>query len=375
MKFFITLFVIVPSLFFAQDLSLETLQHDGIEREFLIAVPTYYDGSEAMPIVLNYHGYGSNTTQQLLYADFRGIAEREGFILVLPAGTELNGQAHWNVGGWTNDSQVDDIGFTEAMLDFLIENYNIDENRIYSTGMSNGGFMSYLLACQLSHRIAAIASVTGSMTPETFNDCNPSREMPIMQIHGTSDQTVPYDGAIFTLPIDEVMDYWININNCNSSPSFIDIPDTDMSDGCTATHIIYTDCDNGINNELFKITNGTHTWPGAFLTSVGTNQDINASEEIWKFFSRYNLQGLLSSSLNNLANSTSVNIFPNPSISNFNVFSPVDQDYKLLNLHGKELDAGFLKKGEQMLSFEWLPNGTYFLKTKTETNKIQIIRF
>lgn len=373
MKILSFFLLVIPSFLMSQQLVSDTIAHDGLNREFLITIPTDYNGSEAMPLVFNFHGFTSNATEQMWYGDFRTIAEREGFILVHPQGTEFNGLPHWNVGGWTTGSGADDVGFTESMIDYLIENYNIDESRIYSTGMSNGGFMSYLLACQLNDRIAAVASVTGSMTPEIYNACNPSHPTPILQIHGTSDDLVPYDGADFTYSMTELLDYWTNFNSCTVTPEIIEIEDTNTSDGCTATHYIYKDCNNNITNEHFKIEDGGHTWPGSVFGGVGTNQDINASEEIWKFFSRHNLNGGISSIEDGLIH-TSVNVYPNPTTGFVNIESQSIQDFKLFDLLGKEILNGKLNHEIQTLDLAFLEAGIYFLKTESTTNKIQLLK-
>ena len=194
-----------------------SITHDEIQRNYILYIPEICDGSTAVPLVLNFHGYGSNATQQMFYGDFRDIADTEGFLLVYPEGTLSNGDQFWNVGFPGNTSStIDDVGFTEALIDELANSYAIDLDRVYSTGMSNGGFMSFLLACQLSEKIAAVASVTGSMTPDTLNDCNAQHPTPVLQIHGTNDSVVPYDGnSTWTLPIVDLVSYWVNYNNCD----------------------------------------------------------------------------------------------------------------------------------------------------------------
>lgn len=374
MKYLACVFLLIPSFVFTQNLVLDTIQHDGIARDFIINYPSYYDGSEPMPLVFNFHGFGSNSTQQMFYGDFRSILERDGFIVVHPEGTLINGQSHWNVGGFTTGSTTDDVGFTSAMIDYLSENYNIDPERIYATGMSNGGYMSYELACQLGDRIAAIASVTGSMTPETFENCNPTHPTPIMEIHGTADLVVSYEGSSFSKPISEVMDYWIGFNNCITSPKVTEIADTDLNDASSATHFVYKDCDNNITNEHFKITGGDHSWPGAFIGGAGTNRDMNASEEIWKFFSRHTLTGEGVSDLNDEFIPASANVYPNPSNGLFQIDSPNSQNYYLLSPLGNVIHNGTLQEGNQDLNLTQLASGTYFFKTNTKTQKLFIIR-
>ena len=163
-------------------------------------------------------------------------------------------------------------------------------DRIYSTGMSNGGYFSYHLACNLSTKIAAIASVTGAMSQYTQTICNPSHPTPVMEIHGTADLTVPFNDIISGLG------YWRSYNNCNPIADTTIIPDLVLGDWSTVEHIVFENGDNGVTTELFKVINGEHTWPGSNFSSGVTNYDINASAEIWRFFSKYDINGLINSS-------------------------------------------------------------------------------
>jgi len=269
--------------------------HDGIQRDYILYIPAIYDGSADFPLVLNFHGFGSNANEQMFYGDFRDIADTEGFLLVHPQGTSLNGSQYWNVGSpGSSGSTIDDVGFTEALIDELANLYTINLDRVYATGMSNGGFMSFLLSCQLSEKIASIASVTGSMTLDTYDNCNAQHPTPILQIHGTSDNIVPYNGNTGSLSIDDVISYWVNYNNCDTNPTITTFPDLDPSDGSIVEHIVYTGGDNASTTEHMKVIGGGHTWPGSVFILPGTNQDINASNEIWEFFSRFDINGSLS---------------------------------------------------------------------------------
>lgn len=270
-----------------------SIQHDGLEREYILYVPDIYTGTIPVPLILNFHGYGSNAFQQMNYGDFRSIADAEGCLVAHPQGTLFEGTTHWNVGGWTAGSTADDVGFTAALIDALSTDYAIDPDRIYATGMSNGGYMSFLLACQLGNRIAAIASVTGSMTPETYMDCLPEHPMPVLQMHGTGDTVVPYTGASWTKSIDDVLAFWVSENNCNNPPETTMLPDSDPNDGSTVERIVYSDGSNGVSVVHFKIFGGDHAWPGTAFGGPGTNYDIDASDEIWTFFSRYDINGRL----------------------------------------------------------------------------------
>ena len=289
----ILLLILIPYLLLSQEVTTETFYYDDLERSYILYIPETYSEQNPTPLVLNLHGYSSNAGQQMIYSEFYNIASLEGFILIHPEGTmDTNGFQFWNSG---NLSSVDDVGFLNALIDQIALEYNINLNRIYCMGMSNGGFMSYQLACELSDKIAAIASVTGSMSINQIEVCNPTNSTPVMQIHGTSDPTVAYNGDIFVESIDNLISFWINVNNCNQTPNVNYLPDVNLVDLSNVEHYIYN---NGINDssvELYKIINGGHTWPGASIPLLGnnTNQDFNASEKIWDFFNKYDINGLI----------------------------------------------------------------------------------
>lgn len=351
-----------------------SITHDGLQREYILYVPENYTGAFPVPLVLNFHGFGSSASEQMWYSDFRSISDTAGFLLIHPEGTLLNGVTHWNVGGWTIGSTVDDIGFTEALIDSLSTIYNIETSRIYATGMSNGGFMSFLLACQLSERIAAIASVTGSMTPETYINSNPQHPTPILQFHGTADEMVPYVGAIWTKSIDDVLQYWAGFNNCNTTPEIEILPDLDPDDGSTVEHFVYDGGDNGVTVEHFKITGGSHTWPGSAINLPGTNYDIDATVEIWNFFSRYDINGLMGITGIELSGDKNLNfhIYPNPtnSILNIELDSSEQIEYDLFSTTGERVLIGVITSNNQQIDISHLPPNIYFLKIRNKSFKI-----
>ena len=346
-----------------------SITHDGIERDYILYVPEIYDGSTAVPLVLNFHGFGSSASQQMFYGDFRDIADTEGFLLVHPEGTTLIGNQFWNVGFPGLSSTIDDVGFTEALIDELATLYTIDLDRVYATGMSNGGSMSFLLACQLSEKIAAVASVTGSMTQDTFDDCNAQLPTPVLQIHGTEDDVVSYNENNLSLPIPDVISYWVDHNNCETTPTTTTLPDVDVSDGSTIEYSVYEDGDNGITTEHMKVIGGGHTWPGSVLNTAGTNQDIDASLEIWLFFSRYDINGLLSTDDYENRN---VSIYPNPTQSKINLSLNYSKEvhYKLFSPLGKQLMTGTITSGNEEIDISHLPSNIYFLKVGNKIHKV-----
>ena len=343
--------------------------HNGIQRDYILYIPAIYDGSTDVPLVLNFHGYGSNANEQMFYGDFRDIADTEGFLLVHPQGTIINGDQQWNVGFLGNGNTTDDVGFTEALIDELANLYTINLDRVYATGMSNGGFMSFLLACQLSEKIAAVASVTGSMTPDTYDACNAQQPTPILQIHGTGDSNVLYNGDTWTRSIEDVISYWVNYNNCETSPTTTALTDINRLDGSTVEHIIYSGGDNGVTTEHMKIIGGGHTWPSSAITLPGTNQDINASMEIWHFFSKFDINGILSvPEFDNIQ----VNIYPNPTNSKINLSLNFSRElnYELFSSLGKLLIIGTIKTNNQEIDLSNLSPNLYYLKLGNQVFKI-----
>lgn len=286
--------------------------HGGITRTYSFYVPASYIPGQAVPLVLNLHGYTSNGSQQSIYGNFKPIADTANFIVVHPDGTidQMTSQRYWNFGIF--GSTVDDLGFLEALIDTISAHYTINPNRVYSTGMSNGGYMSYYLACQ-SNKFAAVGSVTGSMSVPMYNSCTPSNPIPTIQIHGTNDPTVPYSGNSTSKPVEDVVLFWADKNECNLTPVITSVPNTNTTDGATAERYLYAGGTNGHTVEFFKVTGGGHTWPGAPVPLPGagnTCMDFNASKEIWRFFSQYQSSGQVGVTTIPTADFA---IYPNPS--------------------------------------------------------------
>jgi len=243
-------------------------------------------------VLFNLHGYGSDAIEQMNYTNFNNLAntKENNFILIHPQGAPLNtaltsSSSHWNSGGWTIGSTVDDVDFIDTIISLVSQKYNLNQNRIYSTGMSNGGFMSYHLACNLSSKIAAVASVTGSMSSETYESCNPDHPTSILQVHGSIDVTVPFQGnsALGMRSINDVMDYWKLYNACDVDPTSIIIDYFDIE--IAVQHDTYSNCLNDVHVELYKIEGMGHTWP--YKGRYG----ISATEIIWEFINTYDING------------------------------------------------------------------------------------
>ena len=173
-----------------------TLQVDGRSRNYIVHVPPKYDPKQPTPVVLVFHGGGSNAEQTVRFTGLNDKADKEVFIAVYPNGTgRFERMLTWNGGnccGYAMQNNVDDVAFTRSLLDDLATVANVDSKRVFATGISNGGIMCYRLASELSDRIAAIAPVAGTMGTET---CNPKRPVSVMHFHGTDDTFLPFKGG------------------------------------------------------------------------------------------------------------------------------------------------------------------------------------
>ena len=267
-----------------------TLAYGEISRTFILYVPSSYDSASKQPLVFNFHGYSSNAREQMAYGDLRSQADANGFILVHPeALDDIYGRSYWNIKGWST-SVHDDVKFVENLINLLMDKYSINAERIYSTGMSNGGFFSFHLACNLSASFAAVASVTGSMTYETFDNCNPRKPTPVMQIHGSLDATVPYKGldALNMKPIMDVMEYWKVSNGCDDY--ILSLPGILPGTSSWTETYEYNNCLNNTQNVHLYVQGAGHIWPGSRYSSIASP---DSSSRIWSFFSTYDINGVI----------------------------------------------------------------------------------
>jgi polyhydroxybutyrate depolymerase len=245
----------------------ESLTFGGKSRAYRLHVPAGYDG-EPTPLVVNMHGFLSNHLEQVKLTGMSALADERGFIVVYPSG---GGEPPaWNAGDCCEyiDRERDDVAFFEALVDAIGEVACVDQARIYATGYSNGGFLSHRIACELSERVAAIATVAGvlGVPPE---DCHPARAVPVLQIHGEADPTVPYAGGspmgwdilYPNLPAPSyrsaatTASFWREHDGCAASRT------QGFSEG-DATCQSYDACDADSEVTLCTISGGGHTWPG-----------------------------------------------------------------------------------------------------------------
>ena len=387
-KYFPILFICFFSLSFlqAQQTESHNIVHDGLDREYHIYIPVSYDGATSVPLLFVFHGYGGNARDLMRWGDMRSVADTAGFILIVPQGyKDHRGSPHWNVGSWTIGSTVDDIGFIEKIINRTSDEFNLDLHRVYSYGHSNGGYFSFELACHLGNKIAAIGSIGGTMSTESYDSCEPSHNTSVITVHGTSDPIVYYTGG---RPYNsksqvETLRYWVDFNNTNISPEIIEVPDSDKNDGSQVELYKYDGGTNGTSVHHFKVINGGHSWPGRY-----GNMDIIATSEIWKFVSKFNIEGLISNESTYLeeeiksGNSYGIKLeqnYPNPfnPSTNIDFYLPEMAQVSLTvyNHIGQKIinvvDRKFLKGNQSvMLNLNDFSSGLYLYKLATPEHSI-----
>ncbi len=269
-----------------QDTRRGMLVYDDMEREFDVFLPSIYrDDGDPLPMVMVFHGAGGSATSMAQLTGFNDIAEREGFIVVYPVGP----LGYWDYGAgtteWENVPDVrDDPGFLAFLLPALQDTLNIDPDRIYATGYSNGARMAFRLGCDLSDRIVAIAAVSATISDEVTDNCPEDGRVSVLYMHGTGDTVTPWEGKpLFiegrristALSAPDTVTFWATQNGCD--PATVTQIDATRDNLIGITH--YTDCDDGREVRFHPVHNGSHSWfrlDGA---------EFDASEVIWEFFS------------------------------------------------------------------------------------------
>lgn len=263
----------------------------GVTRSYLVYVPKSYQPGQPTPLVLSIHGFASWPQNQMELSQWNEVADRQGFIMVYPSGTGF--PKRWATGGFSGQggSPEIEVEFISSLIDRISSQYSIDPKRIYATGLSNGGGMSYLLACRLSQRIAAIGTVAGAYV-EPPGGCSPARPLPVIAFHGTADPIVPYlGGAVersgYRLPV--IADWvkaWAQRNACTQTQT--------LPQAGSVSAVKYTACTQNADVVFYTVSGGGHTWPGGgWLPEIitgKTTQDVDATALMWEFFTKHPLK-------------------------------------------------------------------------------------
>ncbi len=346
----------------------KSFTHQGNNRQYRVYKSPNYTASNPASMVITLHGLGDNMT------NFSGIgmnlvADTANIIVVVPqAMTDQFAGTAWNsgagMGSYFPNSSINDVAFISDLIDTIKANYAINDNRVYACGFSMGGFMTNRLAVQLSSKITAFASVSG-----TFGfglpTYNPHNQIAIAHFHGTADGTVPYAGNGSGIGVDSLINFWVTNNNCTTTPAYTALPDT-QNDGYTVEHYVYSGGGNASEVEFFKVTGADHVW----LTAAN---DISYTPEIWKFFYKHQQLNPETASMNELL-SNEIQIYPNPSDDWFYIAvsgeAGLSQQLSLVDLTGKiiaQLPADNVAFSAKMLGMN---AGVYLLKIQTENGEL-----
>ncbi len=341
------------------------MNYENTARDFLVHLPTGFTTAQHLPIVLNMHGLGSNGGQQEFYSRMSETSDANNFVVVYPNGIGNS----WNSGfSAPYNSSPDDVGFLSKIIDTLALLYNIDLNRVYATGMSNGGFQSYRLACDLENRIAAIAPVAGTISTLTaFNCTSQSRKIPVLHIHGTADPLVPYGGDVGFKSVEETLSFWLGQDQCSATSDTIALPNINLLDSSTVERIRYQSCGDGTEVWFYKITGGGHTWPNATFDYIygPTNRDLDASQEIWNFFNLFTLNG--PNRIEEVKEEDVVSVYPNPMETTCELrFANRDIEKQIqlsvFDLSGRKILERKIVSSSTEINLSGVENGMYFLR-------------
>jgi polyhydroxybutyrate depolymerase len=263
------------------------LFHQGLKRTYSLYTPPIYKDENPLPLILGFHGGYTLASRFAITTGLNDLADEKNFLVVYPQGIDR----HWNDGRGTTNPQIDDVGFVEALIHDIQNFRNIDSRRIYVAGISNGGYFVQRLACQLSQKIAAFASVAATL-PRSLKDCCQGQlPVSILMINSPNDTFVPWEGGICTkgkggeiLSVPATVEFWRQHNGCSS------IKQTQFL-GDNVEMMRYSGRNSEVEVILVTVKDGGHTWPGGKQQPqwlVGkTTKEIQASRLIWDFFQRH----------------------------------------------------------------------------------------
>ena len=373
-KLIILVFVLFYSYNKAQAQYIE-FEHDGIDRQYIYYEPV--DLNEQMPLVIVMHGFGGDANDIRNYSEMNQFANQYGFAVCYPRGTtDSEGYRFWNVGyAFHQNETVDDVGFLSELAGYLQLTHGLNPDYTFATGMSNGGDMCYMLACQAYDTFKAVAPVAGMILQDILDECDNSPPIPLFEIHGSQDSVTPISGdpnnndgwgAYPSIPF--TIDYFSEKNECTLMVTET-LPNTDTSDG---SYVLSEKHLNGINNNevwFYKVVGGGHDWPGAW-----GNMDINAGEEAWLFFQNHIDNTLSLPNFKDLENT--IRVFPNPTSNVINIETNNRLELFeviLYNTLGVNLN---LKSTDGFLDVTHLNTGIYLLSIKTSKGTItkQIVK-
>jgi len=348
----------------------------------MVHFPPNFNTITRRALVINLHGGSGTMLNTQGFSKLNPVSNQNNFIVAWPQGYGISPPGFsWADGRNTTADQagIDDVGFIDRLTDTLIKRYNVDTNRIYICGFSNGGFMVQRLACKLPKRFAAMASLGSSMDTVRYRNCNPSKPIPFAFFNGTADPEMPYGGGpmknpqvIPVVPVDTTIQFWISHNKCQTATPVYNFPDTFTTDNSTAELYTFTNCDCNADIKFYKLINGGHTWPGAYVASQATalgntNRDINASDELWNFFNAHTLCNT-TVGINEQSIQIESKLYPNPARTELSLSTLPNEksEITICNLLGQAL---IKTQNKNLIDISNLSNGIYIITITNGQNR------
>ena len=335
---------------------IQNFEWQNVQRQYLVRTPENY---ESLPVMFYLHGLGDNITRLDNEFHFQQIADNYGWMVVIPQALNEGYGTMWNAG--LTASTTNDSGFLMALLDSLAVQYPVNQDSIFFTGFSMGGFMSHRMAIEHGDRINAAAPVSGLITTYMANHTAVA-PVRILDIHGTSDPVVGYDGGSeyfgyqLGLSVENILNYWINANGCTNEPIIDTLPDT-QNDGLKFVEYIYPG-----TKELrhLKVIGGDHSW-----YRNANQHDIDYMEYIHDFFT-----GKLSYDNVDDPTTGSLEVYPNPTKGPIKIELSTPSTIEIIDNQGKTIIHKDYDAGVAILNLQGIPSGVYFIKMDGVTKKI-----
>lgn len=335
---------------------IQNFEWQGVQREYLVKTP---ENAESMPVLFFLHGLGDNITRLDNEFHFQNVADEYNWMVVVPQALNEGYGSMWNAG--LTASTTNDHGFLMALLDSLAVQYPVNQDSVFFTGFSMGGFMSHCMAIRHGDRINAAAPVSGLITTPYAN-MTPVAPVRILHIHGTTDPVVGYDGGSqyfgyqLGLSVDNILNYWKNANGCSNEPIIDTLPDL-QNDGLRFVQYVYTG-----PKELrhLKVIGGVHSWYHS-----DSQYDIGYMNYIHDFFTD-------KLSYDNVKNPTTgdLNVYPNPASGQIKIELNSPSDIEIIDIQGRTVRQAQCEAGVATLDLQGVKKGVYFLRGNGVTTKI-----
>lgn len=299
----------MSSMLFAQKEEIHWVYPGGIPRLYLVYVPAGYQPDKPVPLVMNIHGWvSSGSAFMKKTSDLRPYADTANFIVAYPSGLDFR----WN--SLEEDGGETDLAYLISVLDDLKERYAIDRERIYATGFDDGGELALLMGCRYGDRIAAVASVKGSLSRKALADgCQNSRPVPVFKIDNIRDWRTPFHGDVRRAPVLDQVEFFADNNRCMAIPEWTVLPDIDPADSITVERYVYSDCEDCADVEfILELDSTTRLSFNYPVSTAEAPYYFDSREEIWRFFRKYTLKGGCRPTSTDDTPQTDIRVFPNP---------------------------------------------------------------